>query len=164
MDNLQQIGIGKREYLFKLEVRIPDREPYEIEGKFKVPAKAETTGVSSRRFLLPGLSLPVHVDSRDPARLEIEWDRFLPSPDRKAAVKKAAEARRHELTRKQIEADPGLNKKAKAAGTVAAQSWATAVRAGNRSREGFERDVAQAVKQGWMDPADAEAAREGLDG
>jgi hypothetical protein len=46
---------------------------------------------------------------------------------------------------------------------MAVQGWVGAVRAGQLSRDDFERTVIGEVESGRMDPADAQAAREALD-
>ena len=156
--------IGTRRYWFRLEVRAPGSEPYEVHGEFKVPRKAENVNLfNAANHLGPGLELPVRVDPADSVSLEVDWDRFLASPGRKKAVRAADDAVRRQAVRDQLEGKPELAAKMQANNRIAVQAWAGAVRAGQMSREDFERTVTGEVESGRMDPADAEAARRSLD-
>ena len=156
--------IGKRPYRFRLEVRIPGREPYEVHDKFKVPRKVENTGFFSRaNKLQPGIELPVRVSSADPTDVEVDWDAFLASPGRKQAIKDARLAFQNAHLKEQYARNPEMLAKLQEGNRGAVQAWANAVRAGSMSREEFEKTVALEVDTGRMDPAAAEAARRSLD-
>jgi hypothetical protein len=158
---------GTRTYRLVLEVRIPDHDPYEVEGKFEVPRKAENTGLLAGGVgnpLRPGLELPVRVDAADSTSIEIDWERYLKTPGRKQAQRSATQSARNRQMAEQLERNPKLAEKARAGNRVAAQSWAAAVKGGKMSREEFEQTVSLEVETGRMDPADAEAARATLDG
>ena len=149
-----------------LEVRIPDRDPYEVEGSFKVPRKAENTGLLAGGVgnpLRPGLELPVRVDPADPSSIEIDWKRFLATPGRKDAQRAATQSAKNRQMAEQLEANPKLAEQLRAGNKQAVQSWAAAVKAGSLSREEFEQTVNLELETGRMDPADAEAARAQLD-
>lgn len=164
--DLELNRFGTRRYTFTLEVRTPDRDPYEVEGQFKVPRKAENTGwlaADVGNKLQPGLELPVRVDPADPSSVEIDWDRYLASPGRKTAQRAASEAGRIARAREQLERNPKLVEKLRAQNRVALEAWVEAVRIGNMSREEFEKTVQLELDSGRMDPADAEAARGSLD-
>lgn len=150
-----------------LEVRIPDRDPYEVEGKFEVPRKAENTGLlpgAIGKPLGPGLELPVTVDAADSKLVEIDWERYLKTPGRKEAQRAATQSARNRQMAEQLERNPKVAEKVRTQNRVAVQSWAAAVKAGSLSREEFEQTVSLEVETGRMDPADAEAARAELDG
>jgi hypothetical protein len=159
---------GKRTYTLVLEVRIPDREPYEVEGTFNVPRKAENTGLlplpgKVGRPLQPGIELPVSVDPADTASVEIDWDRYLAQPGRKEAQRAASDSARNRQMAEQLKKNPKVANKMIEGNRMAVQSWAAAVKAGNMSREDFEETVNLELETGRMDPADAEAARQSLD-
>jgi hypothetical protein len=156
--------LGSRKYRFALEVRVPDRDPYRVEGVFKVPKRAENTGVLETGALQPGIELPVHVDANDPQAVEIDWDAYRSMPGRKEAHRDATNARQHSLLKEQLEREPGKQAEHWERNRGVAQVWAGAVKAGNISREDFEQSVRIEVDSGRMDPADAEAARASLDG
>ncbi len=165
LNDMRDAGLwGKHRYDFTLEIQIPESEPYEVSGEFKTPAKAGRTGLLSHRGLEPGLELPVKVDPEDSQRVAIDWDAFLASPDRKAAVKKAAQAESANANKRMLDANPDLAKQLRAGNAAAVVSWASSVKAGKMSREEFDKTVDMEVKVGRMDPADAEAARATLDG
>jgi hypothetical protein len=160
LNDMRDAGLwGKHRYVFTLEVRIPETEPYEVSGEFKTPAKAGRTGVLSHRGLEPGLELPVKVDRGDPQRIAIDWDAFLASPGRKAAVKEAVQDESANANKRMLDANPDLAQQLRANNAVAVMGWANAVNAGKMSREKFDKTVDLEVKVGRMDPADAEAAR-----
>jgi hypothetical protein len=165
LNDMRDAGLwGKHRYVFTLEIQVPEAEPYEISGEFKTPAKAGRTGVLSHRGLEPGLQLPVKVDRDDPQRIAIDWDAFLASPDRKAAVKEAVQGESANANKRMLEANPDLAQQLRANNATAVVAWANAVKAGKMSREDFDKTVNLEVKVGRMDPADAEAARASLDG
>ena len=154
--------VGSRTYRFTLEVTVAGREPYPVAGRFKVPKRAESTGLGSDGSLAVGLELPVRVDPADRGAVAIDWDCFLADPGRKQAVRGAIDARRVGHMRDELERNPALAAKLRANNRAAAQSWVEAVRAGSMSREELERELRLEVETGRMDPADAEATRESL--
>ena len=165
LNDMRDAGLwGKHRYDLTLEIQIPETAPYEVSGRFKTPAKAGRTGLVSHRGLQPGLQLPVKVDPNDPQQIAIDWDAFLASPDRKAAVKEAAQGESVNANKRMLEANPELAQQLRANNAVAVVGWARAVKAGKMSREEFDKTVDLEVRVGRMDPADAEAARATLDG
>ena len=111
----------------------------------------------------PASQLPVKVDRGDPQRVAIDWDAFLASPDRKAAVKEAVQGESANANKRMLDANPDLAQQLRANNAAAVLVWANAVKAGKMSREKFDKTVDLEVKVGRMDPADAEAARATLD-
>jgi hypothetical protein len=144
---------GTRGYRLVLEVRLEGEEPYEIDGRFDVPRRAENTGLlagSVGNALCPGLELPVLADPRDRDRVEVDWQRFLADPGRKQAQKATEQvAYERQLTRTND--------------AVAVKALAKMVRNGQLSREQFDFEVSRAIENGHMDPGDVERARAGLD-
>ena len=63
---------GNAQHDFTLEVRVEGREPYEVQGLFKIPAKLVGT-------VGPGEVVPVRVHPSEPARVAIDWDGWEPS-------------------------------------------------------------------------------------
>ena len=164
--DLATANMGTRNYRMKLEVSVPGREPFEVEGRFKVPRRAESTGMLASGqgvTLKPGLELPVRVDPGGGDSVEIDWGKFRSTPGRKEEQQAAHEAGRKVRIREQLEKNPELAEQMRAQNRAAAQAWAGAVRAGNMTREEFEETVQLEVDTGRMDPADAEAARSSLD-
>ena len=156
--------LGSNWYGLTLEVRLPDRETYEVTGRFKVPVRAENVSLFDiADKIQPGVELPVRVDRGDPKKLEIVWDTFLKDPSRKHALREAKQAASNRQMAEKLDKDTKLRDKLRADNRMAAEAWAMAVRAGNISREEFEQTVQLEVDAGRMDPADAEAARATLD-
>jgi len=165
--DLATANVGSRRYRMKLEVRVRGREPFEIDGQFKVPRKAESTGMLAANqgiTLKPGLELPVRVDPGGGDSVEIDWDKFMAAPGRKEAQRAAHQAGRNLRVREQMAKNPKATEKAWAGNRAAVQMWVAAVKLGSMSREEFEETVTQEVDTGRMDPADAEAARAQLEG
>lgn len=157
--------VGTRAYSLTLEVRLAGREPYEVTDLFDVPRKAENLSfLDTANMLKPGLELPVRVDAADAGNVAIDWDRFLADPGRKKAVKDAKEAGQRANVAKAVGKNPKLQAKLWANNRMAVQAWVGAVRAGQMSRAQFDTTVTGEVESGRMDPADAEAARQALDG
>ena len=162
--DLEPNVIGTHAYWFTLEVRVPGQEPYEVSGRFDVPKKAENISFFDvGNALKPGIELPVRVNSGDGSTVAVDWDRFLASPGRKQSVKAAKEAGQRANVAQQVAKNPKLQAKMWANNRLAVQGWIGAVKAGQLSRDDFERTVTGEVESGRMDPADAEAARQTLD-
>jgi hypothetical protein len=151
--------IGTRAYWFTLEVQLPGRDAYEVQGRFDVPRKAENVSFFDiANALKPGLELPVRVDPADPETVAIDWDRFLADPGRKKAVKAASEAGQRSQVAKQLARNPKLQAQLQSNNRIAVQAWVGAVQAGQMTRAEFDKNVTQEVESGRMDPADAQAA------
>lgn len=78
--SLSGLGIGHIVYYLTLEVTVPGSAPYEVDGKFRVPAKAQK--LSALPFhtkpIGRGLIVPVKVDRENSEKVVIDWDRFDP--------------------------------------------------------------------------------------
>lgn len=96
--------------------------------------------------------------------LDLDWDRFVDDPRRKQAVKEAGAARKRSQVAQQVAKNPKMPAKMQANNRIAVQAWTHAVQAGQMTREEFETTVTGEVVSGRMDPADAQAARQALDG
>ena len=155
--------LGSRKYRFALEIRLQGREPYRTEGIFKVPKRAENTGLLESGAIPAGIEVPVSVDPGRPDEVEIDWKAWRANPDRKRLQKSAKQDRHNDALKRQTEKNPKLQAKMQANNKVAVQNWVAAVNAGSMTREKFEETVDGEVATGRMDPADAEAARADLD-
>ena len=152
---------GSRRYRLLLEVRIPGHDPYMVEGEWKV--RNRSLGVfGGGGILAAGIEVPVRVDADDPGSVDIDWDAYKAMPGRKQAQKAAQEARAIAQGRAQLERNPKLAERTRAANRQTVHLWAGAVRDGGMSREEFETAVQLELDSGRMDPADAEAARASL--
>lgn len=142
---------GYRTYNLTLDVSTELHGGYRTEGAFKVPRRAENTGLLAAKVLVglkAGLELPVHVDPRDRDRVKVDWVAFLDDPDRKreqdAAAQRATNAKVKEMT----EGNPKLLAKVRANNKLAADTWAEAVLAGQMKPEDFEQGIAFEVECG----------------
>ena len=93
--------------MLELEVTLPGEDPYRVSGSFKVPAKAERTGLT-RGSLSRGLDLPVRVDPANRERVEIDWERFAASPERRHALEEARILRQADVMSAQLAKNPKL--------------------------------------------------------
>jgi hypothetical protein len=163
--DVSDFGLGR--HTLRLEVRLPDREPYEVEGLFKVPPRVQfgrrvpflARPLAKRSAVPVGLTLPVEVDPTTPEEVTIDWDGFLEKGG-KAEMKRASEDRAAEkLHRDNPEQSAQQRENAKRA----LETWVAAVQNGTLKRKTFDQSVDTQVKLGYLDPADAEAARQRLD-
>jgi hypothetical protein len=108
VSNVLDVAIGffrSRKYRLVLEVRLPDREPYTLDGVWKVPAKAEQTGPlrSGGSILPPGVEVPVSVSEKDPQTVDIDWDTYVALPGRKKTQRKLYQSYRAAKTQAYVE-------------------------------------------------------------
>ncbi len=144
-----ELNLGTIPHDLTLEVRLPDRAPFEVTRRVKVPAKA--TG--RQGYELPvGLDLPVVVRSDDQDDFEIDWKTFLGSPNGKAAVRKAASDASFTEATNYTEAVPGMKDQTWANSAAGIPVWLEAVRQGNMSRKEFDQQVDTLSRIGQMDP------------
>lgn len=155
-------GLGSLRYRFRLEITdASGRDPYEVDGLFDVPAKVELVRrlpPVERERVPVGITLPVRVDPADEKKVAIDWNDFLASGGHDEMRRLALSSEREEAQR----AHPEQFKQLQAGASPALEAWVQAVRRGNLSRAEFEESVANGVEQGWIDGADAEAARRSL--
>jgi hypothetical protein len=163
--DVSDFGLGA--HTLRLEVRLPGREPYVVEGRFKVPAEVQfgrkrgfvARPLMKRTPVPAGITLPVSVDPAKPEDVMIDWDAFLAAGGRdemKRLHESAAVERLHS-------ARPEQAAKQKEDAKVALDTWVAAVQAGTLKRKQFDQSVDVQVKLGFLDPADVEAARRQLD-
>jgi hypothetical protein len=157
---LNAINLGSIPHILTLEVTVPGHEPFEVTRECKVPAKA--TGRSGYT-LPPGLVLPVIVRDHATHDIDIDWDAFLASPDRKAAVQRAAadESSRH--AQRYTESVPGMKEQTWASAAQGLPLWMNAVRTGSMKRKAFDQQINTLLRLGQIDPAQAEQAKRELD-
>ena len=96
---LADLGMGSFKFRLDLEVTVEGRAPYQVSGKFKVPAKLGSEAG-------PGVELPVFVDPDDPQRVEVDWDRFA-AEGGKQKFADAYQRKREAKTREVVEAAGG---------------------------------------------------------
>lgn len=157
-NELNAIGIGKIKHELTLDVHVPGRAPFEVSGRFNVPAKA--TGRSG--YTLPvGLELPVDVD--DDNNIEVDWKAFLASPDRKAQIKRAAAEDSAQQATAYTNAVPGMKDQAWASAATGMPMWMQAVRDGKMKRKAFNQQVDALTRIGQMDPELAAQGKATLD-
>ena len=63
---MPEAGTGAARCTMHLAVQVPGIDPYSAEL---------TKIVRAKRWPIPGMTVPVTVDRRDPSRIEIDWDR-----------------------------------------------------------------------------------------
>ena len=163
--DVSDFGVGRHK--LRLEVRLPGQEPYEVEGRFKVPPKVQF-GRKAPMLLRPlmkrspvpvGITLPVTVDPAKPDDLTIDWEGFL-AEGGKDEIKRGNEAAAVERLRQSYPeqtAQMRENAKRQLPGLVAG------VRGGTVKRKDFDQTLETYVRNGYLEPGDAEAARAALD-
>jgi hypothetical protein len=164
--DVSDFGVGR--HSLRLEVRVPGREPYEVEGRFKVPKEVQF-GKRAPFLLRPlmkrspipvGITLPVTVDATDPNDVTIDWDGFLTSGGRDD-IKRGNEAAAVDKLRQQYPegtAQMRENAQRELPGLV------VGVRGGTIKRKDFDQTLETYVRNGYLEPEEADAARAELDG
>jgi hypothetical protein len=164
--DVSDFGVGR--HTLRLEVRLPGSEPYEVEGRFKVPAEVQfgrkrgfvARPLMKRTPVPAGITLPVWVDPARPDEVTIDWDGFLSAGGRDEMKRLHESAAVERMQR----AHPEQSAKQREDAKVALEGWVAAVRAGTLKRKQFDQSVDTQVRLGFLDPAEAEAARRTLDG
>jgi hypothetical protein len=135
-------NVGNAQHDFKIEIRVPGREPYELQGLFRIPVKLID-------FVGPGTVVPVKVHPSDPKRAVFDWEHFEPS-----TATGAYEAPSRESIRGQVhDAMPDATR------TMMLDGWVQATKAGGLSRSDFDQTLADAVESGMVTQEEADAAR-----
>jgi hypothetical protein len=135
-------NVGNAQHDFKLEIRVPGREPYELQGLFRIPVKLID-------FVGSGTVVPVKVHPSDPKRAVFDWEHFEPS-----ATNDAGAAPSRESIRGQVhDAMPDATR------TMMLDGWVQATKAGGLSRPEFDQTLADAVESGMVTQEEADAAR-----
>jgi hypothetical protein len=164
--DVSDFGVGR--HALRLEVRLPGQEPYEVEGRFKVPKEVQF-GKRAPLLLRPlmkrspipvGITLPVSVDPAKPDDVTIDWDGFLSSGGRDE-MKKGNEATAREKLRQQYpEGTAQMRENAKRD----LPNLVAGAKAGTIKRKDFDQTLETYVRNGYLEPDEAEAARASLDG
>jgi hypothetical protein len=164
--DVSDFGVGR--HALRLEVRLPGQEPYEVEGRFKVPANVQF-GKRAPLLLRPlmkrspvpvGTTLPVNVDPAKPDDVTIDWDRFLADGGRDQ-MKSGNEAAGREKLRKQY---PEGTARMREVALADIPRLIVGVRGGTIKRKDFEQSLDSYVHNGFLEPEEAEAARAELEG
>lgn len=164
--DVSDFGVGR--HTLRLEVRLPGREPYEVEGRFKVPPKVQfgrrapliARPLLKRSPIPVGITLPVTADPAKPDDVTIDWDGFLAAGGRDE-MKRLSEA---EGVDKLQRTYPEQTAQMRANAQRELPVWVTYVQGGTMSRKDFDKNVDAYVKLGYLEPAEADAARARLDG
>jgi hypothetical protein len=163
--DVSDFGIGR--HTFRLQVRLPGHDPYEVDGRFKVPPEVQFGKKRSmvlrpfvKRYAIPaGLMLPVDVDPATPEDVAIDWDAFLAAggnDEMKRLNSAAAVAANDHVYAEQVQQ---MHDSAKP--TI--EAWAASVRAGGMTRKQFDESVARYVQLGYIGTADAEEISRSVD-
>ena len=160
-NDLWYLNMGWRPHELKLEVHLPGEQPYEVKGRFRVPARfCHGSSVS----LPTGVQLPVKRTGAGADEIKVEWGSFAKTREEKKDVKRQA-ARAHNdalvegLERNQPEAQARMRE----SNTAALPSWVAAVKAGKMKRKEFDQSVATLLRLRQIEPEAVEAARAELD-
>jgi hypothetical protein len=164
--DVSDFGVGR--HTLRLEIRLPGQEPYEVVGRFKIPPKVQfgrrapliARPLMKRSPVPVGITLPVSVNPAKADDVTIDWEGFLAAGGRDqmkrhheaVAVDKLARDNPEQATQQREQAKQTL------------EGWVVSVQGGALKRKDFDKSVDGYVKLGWLDPAEAEAARAKLDG
>ncbi len=157
-NELWALGRGTIPHVLTLEVTTPDADPFEVEGAYRVPAKA----TPSSNVLPAGIEVPVVVDPTTRA-VEIDWDAFFARSGWKNEVKRAAAQQQMANERERFEADTPMKDATWDAARQAIPVWLGAVRGGQMTRASVEEELDGFLARGHMDPADAADLRRQMD-
>jgi hypothetical protein len=164
--DVSDYGVGR--HTLRLEVRMPGQEPYEVEGTFKVPKEVQF-GKRAPFLLRPlmkrspipvGITLPVTVDPASRDDVTIDWAGFLAKGGRDE-MKRGNEAAAAQRLRQQYpEETARMRENAKRE----LPTLVAGVRGGAIKRKDFDQTLETYVRNGYLEPEEAEAARTELDG
>lgn len=164
--DVSQYGVGR--HTLKLEVRLPGQAPYEVEGRFKVPANVQF-GKRAPFLLRPllkrspipvGVTLPVAVDPAKPDDVTIDWEGFLAGGGRDAMQKGNEDAARERLKRTY----PKETARMREIALAEIPQLVSGVRGGSIKRKDALQSIDSYVHNGYLEPEEAEAARAELEG
>lgn len=158
--DVSEYGVGRHK--LKLEIRLPDREPYEVEGKFKVPANVQF-GKRAPFLLRPlmkrspipvGITLPVIVDPAKPDDVTIDWDGFLADGGRDDMKKGNEDAARARLKQTYPEQTARMREVALAD----IPRLVVGVKGGSIKLKDAQQSIDSYEHNGYLEPEEAEAA------
>jgi hypothetical protein len=157
---LNQFNLGKIPHDLTLDVRLPGQTPFTVTRRVGVPARA--TG--RQGYELPvGVELPITYTEDDPEDFEIDWKSFLDSPERKAAVQRAAAQESAARATEYTQSVPGMTEATWASAAAGVPNWMEAVRTGKMKRKAFDTQVDTLSRIGQMDPELAARSKDALD-
>jgi hypothetical protein len=164
--DVSDFGVGR--HALRLEVRLPGQEPYEVEGRFKVPKEVQF-GKRAPFLLRPlmkrspipvGITLPVSVDPAKPDDVTIDWDGFLATGGRDEMKRGNEAAGAQRLRQQHPEGTARMREVAKAE----LPTLIAGVRGGTIKRKDFDQSLETYVRNGYLEPEEADAARRELNG
>lgn len=144
-------NIGNAQHDFELEIRVPGKEPYKLQGLFRIPVKL-------MHAVGPGTIVPVKVHPSNPKRAVIDWEHFDASlaPDTNidtvsgllggATVMTATPEAVHSMM-------PDATR------TMMLDGWVQATKAGALSQAEFDKTLVDAVTSGMVTQEEADATR-----
>lgn len=155
--------LGSTKWEMELEVHPPGGAPYRVHGKWK--HKKRLGGL--RHFFtgwepLPGLSLPVLIDSDDPMKVEVDWDAFAAGGGIEEAAK-ITEAQRAERSSRAVaqhmRSNPKLQAQQRASALQVGLEMARQVPTGVRPAHEFELWLSGLVDGGALTAEEGAALR-----
>ena len=164
--DVSDYGVGR--HALRLQVRLPGREPYEVEGRFRVPKEVQF-GKRAPFLLRPlmkrspipvGITLPVSVDPANPDEVTVDWEGFLAAGGRDAMQRGNEDAARAKLKR----AHPEQTARMREVALADVPRLVTGVRGGSIKRKDALKSIDGYAHNGYLEPEEAEAARAELDG
>ena len=164
--DVSDYGVGR--HWLRLEVRLPGKEPYEVDGRFKVPKEVQfgkrapflLRPLMKRTPIQPGVTLPVSIDPAKPEDVTIDWDGFLAAGGRDQMKERNEEQGVEKMRQLYPEQAVQMRENAKRE----LPNWVALVKGGTMKRKEFDQNIDQYLKHGWLEPAEADAARAELDG
>lgn len=140
---LGDIGIGNERHDLTLEVHMEGREPYEVQGLFRVPVRLLDRVVE-------GMTVPVKVHPSKPDRVAVDWETFVD------AGGDPPDPTREEITADVHDQFPAESRK------MMIDGWVTATKAGAMTKDQFEESITGAITSGMLNEQEAAAARKSL--
>jgi hypothetical protein len=164
--DVSDYGVGRHN--LRLEVRLPGLEPYEVEGRFKVPANVQfgrkvpflLRPLMPRSPVPVGITLPVSVDPAKPHEVTIDLDGFVASGG-KEKMKKGNEAAAAERMRQRY---PEETARMREIAKADLPRFVAGVKGGTMKRKDVEQSLDSYVMHGYLEAEEAEAVRPELDG
>jgi hypothetical protein len=162
--DISDFGVGR--HAFRLQVRLPGQDAYEVSGRFKVPPEVQFGRKRAmvlrpfvKRHRIPaGLKLPVDVDPARPEEVTIDWDAFIAAGGtdemRRLGSAAAVAANDHVYAKQRAQMGDV---------TPTVEAWAASVRAGGMTRKQFDESVARYVQLGFIEATAAEEIARSLD-
>ncbi|MEO8261656.1 MAG: hypothetical protein ABI566_03720 [Pseudolysinimonas sp.] len=148
-------------YSFVLRVSPPGAAAYQVEHEERVPARVTRGPIGQGAIKIPDdIELPGWMNPSDPTKVAIDWSGFRSDPESKAAVEDAgvAEADRNYATQLVPKMKPKQLEALRASAAASAAMLAPMVRAGQISREDFDREALMNLRRTLLTQEQYDAA------